>query len=359
MRLDQAGWNKELDKKFIPYRERGLLPGRVIKESRGLYSLITEAGEIRAEVSGHFHYFCDSQADFPVTGDWVAIRGTGGEGLIEEVLPRSSVFSRKASGSAFEEQVIAANIHTLCIVSGLDGGRNFNLRGIERYMAMAVSGGANPRIVLNKADMCADRETSLLQASGISREVPVHMVSALTGEGIEELRNCFALGETIALTGPSGVGKSALTNALAAAGLQKTGAQREDDRRGRHTTTHRELFLLPGGALLIDTPGLRELQPWGDGDSVADTFADIHEASAACRFSDCSHTGEPGCNVQLAVAEGRIEAARLQNYLDMQGEISYLESKRTEKGRREKKRKEKNFSKMVKEVKRFKKQDGK
>lgn len=349
MDIKQLGWNESWDNDFTIYRAQGLYPGRVIRDSRGIYDVHRGGGIVTARVTGHFHYTAAGRADYPAVGDWTALRDAEGVAVIEKVLPRKSVFSRKNPGRAAEEQVVAANIDLLCVVAGLDGGRNFTPRGIERYLAMAAGSGAAGLVVLNKADLCADREGTLLAARSVAGDAAVHMVSALSGEGLEELAACFEPSMTIAFTGPSGVGKSALVNALMREEVQKTGAPRPDDKRGRHTTSHRELFFLPGGAMVIDTPGLRELSLWCGDEGLDDAFAEIAEAAKGCRFRDCTHQSEPGCEVLRLVQDGTLPYERYQNYLDMKKELAYLESRVSEKDRLGRKAKEKDLSKLVRD----------
>jgi len=350
MKLSTLGWNKFFEKNFEYLKIQGLKPGRVVKESRHLYRVYFEEGQLQAEVSGHFHYTAVYKSDYPTVGDWVALRIVDNTAMIEKVLPRRSAFSRKAAGHEIEEQVVAANIDYLCIVCGLDGGRNFNLRGIERYLAMAREGGAQPVMVLNKVDLCTQRQQALLQARSVGGDIPVYLVSALDGEGTGELGMSFTTGSTVAFAGPSGVGKSALINKLMGADVQATGSQRDSDLRGRHTTTHKELFFLEGGAMVIDTPGMRELQLWGSEDGLEDTFSEIYEAARNCRFRDCTHQDEPGCGVVQLLEEGGLEVERYQNYLDMRAELKYLESRVSEKGRLERKNREKELSRIIKKL---------
>ena len=350
MKLSTLGWNKFFEKNFEYLKIQGLKPGRVVKESRHLYRVYFEEGQLQAEVSGHFHYTAVYKSDYPTVGDWVALRIVDNTAMIEKVLPRRSAFSRKAAGHEIEEQVVAANIDYLCIVCGLDGGRNFNLRGIERYLAMAREGGAQPVLVLNKVDLCTHRQEALLKARSVGGDIPVYLVSALDGEGTGELGMSFTTGSTVAFAGPSGVGKSALINKLMGADVQATGSQRDSDLRGRHTTTHKELFFLEGGAMVIDTPGMRELQLWGSEDGLEDTFSEIYEAARNCRFRDCTHQDEPGCGVVQLLEEGGLEVERYQNYLDMRAELKYLESRVSEKGRLERKNREKELSRIIKKL---------
>jgi len=349
MELNKLGWNDFFETEFLPFKEQGLVPGRIIKDSRQIYEIITAEGSSSARVAGHFQYTAVCASDYPVTGDWVALRNTDDTFIIEKVLKRKTAFSRKAAGRETEEQVIAANIDTLCIVCGLDGGRNFNLRGVERFLAMSHESGADSIIILNKADLCSEKEEALLDAKSVAGTTPVFIISALTGEGIQSLRDFFAPFMTIAFTGHSGVGKSALVNCLMSGEVQKTGELRRGDLRGRHTTTHREIFFLPGEVLVIDTPGLRELQLWGDESSLYDVFTEIAEASENCRFRDCTHQEEPGCAVQKLLIDGELSYERYQNYLDMRKELAYLKSRQDEKGRNGKKAKDKELSKILKD----------
>jgi len=353
MNLKHIGWDDYFERIFSAYRNEGLIPARIIRETHHIYVVQAESGEHAAQVGGLFHYNAVRKSDYPTVGDWVAMSESGGTFIIEKVLERKSCFSRKAAGyrkssdREADEQVIAANIDILFIVNSLDGGRNFNLRGIERYIAMARESGARPVIVLNKADMCEDGEQTLREAS-IAEDIPVHLVSALTGHGLDGLiKSCTPL-STIALAGPSGVGKSALINSLLGDERLRTGAQRPHDLRGRHTTTHKELFFLPGGLMLIDTPGMRELGLWAEEGSIDDAFTDISIIAGHCKFRDCTHQGEPGCAVQQALTQGTLDYARYNNYLEMKNELSFLNSKNDLKARMEKKARQKKLSKMIK-----------
>ncbi|MBP8082137.1 MAG: ribosome small subunit-dependent GTPase A [Spirochaetes bacterium] len=348
MKIESLGWKAANDIDFEEFRKQGLIPARIIKEARHIYEADAGNGAVQAQVSGRFIFESDSRADYPTIGDWVACRDGGGILIIEELLPRKSRFSRKEAGVLTEEQIIAANIDYLCIVCGLDGGRNFSLRGIERYLSMAREGGASPVIVLNKCDIAEDRAKAVSEARNIAGDAQVFAVSALTGEGVDELLNKFDPFSTIAFSGPSGVGKSALINSLLGSGYMRTGTQREDDLRGRHTTTHKELVVLRNGVMLIDTPGLRELQLWGGQESLDTSFSEIAKAALNCRFSDCSHQGEPGCAVVKLVESGAMTEARYKNYLDMKSELAYLESRLSEKGHLDRKKKEKDLSRIVK-----------
>ncbi len=348
MNLKELGWNDYFEQHYSKYRQHGLVPARIVRETHHIYDVQAESGRHRAQVSGLFHYTAVTRSDYPTIGDWVVMAETGGTCVIEKVLERGSSFSRKAAGRETDRQVIAANIDVLFIVNSLDGGRNFNVRGIERYITMAEESRVKPVIVLNKSDLCEDRELAFREAA-FSGNIPVYLVSAITGDGLDELIAGCAPLSTIALAGPSGVGKSALINALLGEDTLRTGAQRPDDLRGRHTTTHKELFFLPNGLMLIDTPGLRELGLWTNEKALDNAFPDISDLAIECKFNNCSHQTEPGCAVQKALSEGMIDYARYENYLGMKDEISLLNSKTDVQARIERKAREKKLSKIIRE----------
>ena len=331
-------------------------PGRVITESSQLYRVHTGTDENWAMLTGSLLNTIAEKAEFPAVGDWVSVDTTSGHQhwIIRKVLPRYSALVRKAAGRTTEAQVLASNVDYVFIVNGLDGGRNFNLRGIERYVTACWESGAEPVVVLNKADLCDDVEVAVLQAESVAPGVPVVAVSALTGAGFEEIAQIATAEKTIVLTGRSGVGKSSIINQLAGEQIMDTGGQRENDLRGRHTTTHRELVCLASGALLIDTPGLREMQLWVEEESVQSAFPEIDEYAEACRFRDCSHTGEPGCAVQDAVARGDIEQSRFESYFDMQKELKYLQSRKDDKARKQIQARGKEIAKFSRQLKKAK-----
>jgi ribosome biogenesis GTPase len=319
--LTTYGWSERLQRDFTPHAAEGLAPGRVVVQQRGRWRLITEAGEIDAELAGRFVREA-AEGGFPVAGDWVAVQPGG---LIRAVLPRSSAFIRWAAGPAGGVQVAAANVDVAFLTASLNA--DLSLRRLERYLAAAYESGAEPVIVLTKADACDDIAAAVAEVGRIAFGVPVLPVSALTGEGLEPLTDYLPSGRTAVLLGSSGVGKSTLVNALAGRERMATRAIREDDARGRHTTTHRELILLPSGGLILDTPGMRELGLYDAEAGVARVFGDLEaevEALAAdCRFADCRHEREPGCAVQAALAEGRLDGARLASWRKLQRELAH------------------------------------
>jgi ribosome biogenesis GTPase / thiamine phosphate phosphatase len=337
---------------FEPYRGQDLVPARVVAQM-GLLKVSTAEAEHYADLSGKLRHELKGPgggAGYPAVGDWVALRPPAGEGraVIHAVLPRRSRFSRKTAGHRTEEQVVAANVDTIFLVSGLDG--DFNPRRIERYLTASWDSGAQPVVVLNKLDRCENPEACLLEVEAIAMGVPVHRVSALTGEGCAELTAYLGPGQTVGLLGSSGVGKSTLSNRLLGREVQKTAEVRESDDRGRHTTTHRELFLTPIGGLLIDTPGLRELQLWeGDQPGIESAFADVEELAESCRFADCRHQGEPGCAVEAGVPPERLES-----YRKLQRELHQLHVRQDELARLQEKRKNKILHKGQRQMEKLK-----
>jgi ribosome biogenesis GTPase len=323
--LVALGWTQERAKEFAPFADSGLVPARVAAVHGEIYRVWAAAGEALAEPSGRLRHASTSPADFPSTGDWVVLRSPAGEGrgAIDAVLPRRGYFSRKVAGDKTEEQVLAANVDTVFLVAGLDG--DFNPRRIERALVLAWESGASPVIVLSKADVCADVAAHRVDVEAVAPGVPVLALSALAGDGLEALAPYLVPGLTIALLGSSGVGKSTLINRLLGWERQATREVRSHDSRGRHTTTHRELIVLPGGALIIDTPGLRELQLWAEGGGLSGTFEGIEALAASCAFRDCRHESEPRCAVRQAVEEGELDAERLASYFKLRAEMHHLE----------------------------------
>ena len=290
---------------FDSHNAHGLVLARVIASHRDQYRLAAGPQEFTAEPSGLLWHRASTRAGMPVVGDWVAARIVGaGQAIVEAVLPRRTLFSRRAAGRREDQQLIAANIDLLFLVCGLDG--DFNPRRMERYLALAAESGARPVIVLNKSDLCADLASRIAQTAAVASGAPIVPASTRAPGGLDALRAHIAPGATIALLGSSGVGKSSIVNALTGEEHLRTNEVRESDSHGRHTTTHRELIALPGGAALIDTPGMRELQLWASEESVDAVFDEIAALAAECRYRDCTHAGEPGCAVDSAVSPDRL-----------------------------------------------------
>ena len=327
--LAALGWTDELEAAFTPHRERGFRPARVVAEHRGGYYVRSELGDRLAHARGRLR---DEEiwGGMPAVGDWVVVCDAPGErDAIEALLPRRTKVSRKTPWLKAEEHILVANVDTVVLVTGLDA--DFNARRLERYLTAAWDSGADPLIVLTKLDVLDD-PGKLVEAEAVAVGVPVHAVSNVTGEGLDELRALLRPARTFVLLGSSGTGKSTLANRLAGRTVMDTGDLRNDG-RGRHTTRHRQLLMLPGGAILIDTPGLRELQIWeGDLDSA---FADIAELAAQCRFNDCAHSSEPDCAVRVALETGKLDADRWQNYLKLQRELRAIEARSSRRIQRE------------------------
>ncbi|WP_300578228.1 ribosome small subunit-dependent GTPase A [Phenylobacterium sp.] len=324
--LKSYGWTDALQESFAPFAAQGLAPARVVIQHRARFVLISEDGEISAETAGRFLHNA-STTDLPVVGDWVAVAPQSGDGVstIHAVLPRHSQFVRKAAGVVEKPQVVAANFDVVLLTTGLD--TDFNLRRIERYLTAAWRTGAQPVVVLTKADLVEDVPAFVREVEGVALGAPVLPIAAPQGLGLEALQAYLGPGTTAVMLGMSGVGKSTLVNALAGEARQAVGEVRAADGRGRHTTTHRELVLLPQGGLILDTPGMRELGLWDPGEGAAQTFEDIEALALQCRFRDCSHNGEPGCAVGPALASGVISRERLESYRKLEREGASLPRK--------------------------------
>ena len=350
--LTQLGWDSFFEGHFQTLKIPGSVPARVVSESKGSYQIYSQYGELTAKMSGKMQYHTGADKRYPTVGDWVVVKPLVDEkkGIIHAILPRKSKFSRKVTGERTEEQIVSANVDTVFIVSGLDGGRNFNLRRIERYLTLAWSSGATPVIVLNKVDLCLDIDVCIRNVEDIATGISIHPVSAKERSGLDALRNYLTKGHTVAFLGSSGVGKSALINALFGVEKQETREVREDDRMGRHTTTKREIILLPGGGIVIDTPGMREIQMWAGEEDLQGAFHDIEILAKRCRFSDCSHNVESGCAVRAAVGHGDLDPARLESYRKLQNELTYLASREEHSTRLHEKAKWKKISQWSKEI---------
>jgi ribosome biogenesis GTPase len=309
MMLQSLGWNDRRNQEFGPYAADGLTPGRVVAEHRTHFQVATELAELSATITGRFRSLAAQRTDLPGVGDFVALRQSSGDGpgLIEAILPRTSAFIRKAAGET-RPQLVAANVDFVFIVMALDG--DFNLQRLQRYLALVAESGAAPVIVINKADISHVATEISGQIADIAAGVPMHIVSARSSSSIVELEPYFQGNSTIALVGSSGAGKSTMTNQLLGQELQATQAVRSHDSRGRHTTTHRQLFIRPQGGAIIDTPGMRGLELWEPSKSVAIDFDDIEVLAAQCRFRNCRHENEPACAVRAALASGALDADR-------------------------------------------------
>jgi len=328
--------------------------GRVIENNRESYLLAVEDETLRAGLKGSLRYQSTGVLDLPVTGDWVVFEKDNDQALICKILPRHSVLSRKVAGPTTEEQPIASNINFVGIVLGLDGGRNYSTRKLERYLTIAWNSGAQPVVILNKSDLAEDGASIKREAEFIAPGVEVILSSAETGEGVESLKSLLRAEKTLILIGPSGVGKSALTNRILGVERQRLGENRMADKRGRHTTTSARMLPLPEGGLLIDSPGLKEIQLWGSNEGLDSVFQEIADIAKGCRFRDCSHTGEPSCAVQAALSEGTLDQGRYLSYLDLKKELDYLESRQNSKAYDNTRDKKKYISKFVKEMKKGK-----
>jgi len=320
------------------------VPARIIAQERGLYRVVSQFGEKLAEVSGKFRYEADSNSDYPAVGDFVMVdwNEVGGNAVIHHVLQRKSCFIRKAAGER-HEQVVAANIDTLFLCMSLNN--DFNVRRLERYLTIGWDSGAVPVVVLTKSDLCTDLESKISEVESVAFGVDVLVTSSMDVDGEMQIRPYIAEGKTVAFLGSSGVGKSTLINRLLGEDRLETQALRNDD-KGRHTTTHRELILLPSGGMVIDTPGMRELGMWDSAEGVETTFADIEELANRCRFSDCTHTSEPGCAVLSALEDGSLDPSRWNSYLKIKTELEYAADSESYLERKEQKFKE--ISKQLK-----------
>jgi ribosome biogenesis GTPase / thiamine phosphate phosphatase len=320
--LRALGFSSHYEKQFKRLADTSLIPARVAIEHKNRYVLYSHEGELSAELAGKMRF---NAYDLPAVGDWVGVRTDGESAIIHHLFERRTKFSRVAVGGAGEEQIVAANIDTVFIVVGLD--QNFNVRRTERYLVLAHESGADAVIVLNKADVAEGLDEKLEAIADVSGNAPIIAVSALTGENIERLRAYTQEGQTIALMGSSGVGKSSIINALLGDPRQEVSHVSDSNAKGRHTTTHRELVKLPDGGLIMDTPGMRELQLWSTEESLDESFSDIVEIADECHFSDCSHETEPGCAIQSALSSGDLEPGRWKSYQKLQREIRHFETR--------------------------------
>ena len=346
--LDALGWDPFFDQQVTGDERARWTPARVVWEGRGRYRLSTGDAEWLGHLAGRMRHSAGSRADLPAVGDWVIAALLPGErrATIHRRLARRSQFSRAAAGRSTDEQVVAANIDTVLLVTSLN--RDFNPRRIERYLALTWESGARPIVVLNKADLCADHERWRAEMASVSQDVPILVTSAVRGDGMAELDEMIRRSGTTALLGSSGVGKSTLINALVGDSRQAVLQIRAGDDRGRHGTTARHLVCLAGGGVLVDTPGMRELQLWDAEAGLDHAFADIQAMADNCRFRDCAHGAEPGCAVTAAVERGDFPADRLDSYRRLQRENDFLRSRHDESARVERTRKARQIARAVK-----------
>jgi len=335
MTLKDLGWNEYFADRFEPLRHKGYVPARIVRGEKNFFRVCTGDQELTARFAGKLRHRADGRSALPVVGDWVAVKVQGNQGraVIQDVLDRRTSFARnlpgrrKSSGrERIEQQVIAANVDLVLIVSGLD--RDFNLRRIERYLTLVAGSGSAAAIILNKADLCDDPQYYARQVETIAPEIPIYVFTARDVDQLKPLYALFSAGKTVALLGSSGVGKSTILNGLLGEQRQKIGEVSDAVGKGRHTTSHRELFVLPQGGILMDNPGMRELHLWGDTEHLEESFADIEELALQCRFSDCAHRSEPDCAVRAALDEGRLSQGRLANYQKLKNELGRLKQRR-------------------------------
>lgn len=343
--LEDWGWDAGWADAFGAEPRR--LPGRVVEEQRGAYRVICAEGERPARILGGLRHR-SGKAELPAVGDWVSCEPLPGEKtlVIRRVLPRRSKLSRKAAGETTQEQLIAANLDAVLVVTALDA--DFNPRRLERFLAVCRESGAEPVVLLNKLDSCADPLPYLGEARLVALDAPVVAVSAKTGQGMENLAAWIRPGRTVGFIGTSGVGKSTVINRLLGDERFKTQETRGSDARGRHTTTHRQLVLLPGGGVLLDTPGMREMQPWEAEKGLGETFEEIERLAPQCRFRDCGHGAEPGCAVKKALEEGALALPRLEAWRKLKAEAAFQNRRVDEAAAAAKKKQDKSQSQALK-----------
>ncbi len=329
--LKSFGWNDYFEACFSEYASGGFSPARVSVEHRNYYELYSAIGELTAEKSGKLFYNAEESHLLPAVGDWVVIKRLDNEdkAVIHAVLPRKSKFSRKKAGATTEEQIVAANVDTVFIMSSLN--QDLNFRRMERYLTLAWENEVKPVIILSKADLIEDMYAKLAEAQNILTGTDVQVISALKGAGIDELYQYFEGNKTIAVIGSSGVGKSTLINSILHNNKMDVSDISLYKDKGRHTTTHRELTLVPGGGLIIDTPGMREIQLWEGSEGLSELFEDIEKLALECKFSDCKHKSEPGCAIIAAIDNGSLDESRFKSYKKLQNEVSYFERKQDKK----------------------------
>jgi len=335
MTLEKLGWNKKFQKAFDAISQNDCVPARLIRDNKITYGalFVDDTGDIcerEVVMSGKVYHDARSDAELPAVGDWIALelaKGDDGENMIRARLPRQACFSRKLPGKSAEEQVIAANVTVVVVVT--DAGSDFNLRRMERYFTLIQRSGSKAVVLVNKSDLFSDaqnREAADL-IKGLGGDTDVYITSAAKNDGLEVLNKYLASGVSVTLVGSSGVGKSTLINQLLGEDFQWTSDVNGLTGKGRHTTTARELILLDDGGILIDNPGMREIQMWTDEQTLRESFSDVEELASQCQFHDCKHGDDRGCAIRVAVENGELEVGRYESYLKLEEEIVKLEKK--------------------------------
>ena len=348
LNLKNLGFTTFFEQQLTTLNTVNKLVGRVILEHKHSYRIVTEEGELLSTISGNYAHNAFVREHYPAVGDFVLVSRMPGEerAIIHHLFERKSMFKRKVAGGAIEMQIVATNVDTVFLVMSLN--EDFNIRRLERYLTAAWDSGAMPVVVLTKADLCEDPLRYINEIEAVAFGVEIIVVSALEGSGLEKIHYYVTEGKTIALLGSSGAGKSTLVNALAGEQLMKVSEIREDDAKGRHTTTYRELITLPSGGSIIDTPGMRELQLMDQEDSLSSTFEDVEQFMNNCRYRDCQHKKEPDCGIQEALETGELAKDRYANYLKLQRELAFLKRKESVQTRLLEKQIQKKISKKVK-----------
>ena len=322
--MEKLGYDGFLERAFLPHASKGFVPARVAIQFRKRFTLLSSTGELEGRVTGRFQHDASEESQFPAVGYWVAVEIAPGEkaARIHAILARRGVLSRRMAGDAAREQILAANVNVLFIVTGLDS--DFNIPRIERYLTVASLGGVEPVIVLNKRDLANDIDEAVRLVRNAAGDLPVHVTCAITGEGVSDLTGYLGSGKTGVLAGSSGAGKSTIINSLVGEPLQAVREVHRKTDRGKHTTTRREMILLGERGILIDTPGLREVHLWADESLVSESFGDIEDLAGRCRFHNCRHDTEPDCAVTRAIQEGDLDKRRLENYRKLRAELRRL-----------------------------------